>query len=823
VGTCTTTTTFSSGLFVGGTATSSNLSLGPTKCTELAYAIETSGATLNKTYRLRLVTGSTTSQLDAYTQYPTFTIESAQDIRYSKEVRGGYSTTTLDSLGDVGQFASIAIGTDGFPVISYYEGTNGNLSFAKCNNSSCSSYATSFLDTQVVSLYTFVAIGSDGFPVISYYDNVKLKLDVAHCNNITCASVSTTSLSGVGSGAGQYSSIAIGTDGFPVISYYNATSSVQDLQFGKCNDVFCSSVATSSLDTGGAVGKFSSITIGSDGFPVISYYDETLGNLNFAKCNNSSCSSYATSSLDTGGNVGWNTSVTVGADGFPVISYYDATNFNLNFAKCNNISCSSVTTSSLDTGGDTGQYTSIAIGSDGFPAISYYDVTNGNLSFAKCNNSSCSSYATSSLDTGGNVGSFTSHAIGSDGFPVIAYRDNTLNNLNFAKCNSISCVSAASTTLGNLGSTNSDLSQHLDDAAYTNVATSDNLYDTLAAGTSTRLAYVFTMKNSNNTDTITPIWEGQVSKATTTFLKIYNNSTGAWEVLDSDTAPTPNTDFTLTGTQSANIANYYDGSNVIYLRVETGTTTASTTLKTDQITVNAAVPDATLLHYRWRHDNGSESSALFAANEDIPLTATSSTYKGDRRRLRILVSNAGASSANNYNYRLEYASSSCTSWTQVPTSALLANEEWVMDLSQYILDGSPTTNSSSLTDPGGKSFVAGESRVFANQTGATSITTTQFSEYEYSIRSTVNATAGLLYCFRLTNAGSITNFTYTVQPQITLTGGLHPQAGQGSSETNGSGAVHAGGALEGGNNSEGSGSGTVQTGGGAGGGGGDSG
>jgi hypothetical protein len=300
VGTCTTTTTFSSGLFVAGAATSSVLALGPTKCTELAYAIDTSGATLNRIYRLRLVTGSTTIALDAYTKYPTFTIESAQDIRYSKEVKGGYSTTTLANTGNVGQHTSIAIGSDGFPVISYQDVTLGNLNFAHCNNLSCSSYTTSSLDTGGdVGEYTSIAIGSDGFPVIAYrdYDTTRRNLNFAKCNNISCSSVSTSSLDW-GGDVGQYSSIAIGTDGFPVIAYYDNDNANLNLNFAKCNNIACTSVATSSLVTGGIVGWYPSITIGSDGFPVIPYYSQTDGFLHFAKCNNIACTSVVTSSLD---------------------------------------------------------------------------------------------------------------------------------------------------------------------------------------------------------------------------------------------------------------------------------------------------------------------------------------------------------------------------------------------------------------------------------------------------------------------------------------------------------------------------------------------
>jgi hypothetical protein len=193
-------------------------------------------------------------------------------------------------------------------------------------------------------------------------------------------------------------------------------------------------------------------------------------------------------------------------------------------------------------------------------------------------------------------------------------------------------------------------------------------------------------------------------------------------------------------------------------------------------------------------------------------------------RLRVLLNNAGASTATNFTYRLEVASSSCANtYYTVPTSATLTNEEWVMDLSQYILDGSVTTNSSSLTDPAGQTFTAGESRVFANTTGPTSLTTAQFSEYEYAIRSTSRATTALLYCFRLTNAGASTNFTYIVQPQVTLTGGTRPQAGGSGVEVEGSGAAQSGGGQGGGSGSEGSGSVGSHSGGGAGGGGGDSG
>jgi hypothetical protein len=181
--------------------------LGPNTCTELAYTIETSGATLGNTYRFRLIGGQSNLPFDdtllggVYVTYASSTIESTQDIRYSKEIRGGVSTTTLKSLE--GFYNSIAIGVDGFPVMVSKDGTTDDLRFVKCNDTSCSSTTLAALDTVGdVGESSSVAIGSDGFPVISYYDATNFNLKLAKCNNISCSSAATSSLDGVGSGAG---------------------------------------------------------------------------------------------------------------------------------------------------------------------------------------------------------------------------------------------------------------------------------------------------------------------------------------------------------------------------------------------------------------------------------------------------------------------------------------------------------------------------------------------------------------------------------------------------------------------------------------------
>jgi len=46
------------------------------------------------------------------------------------------------------------------------------------------------------------------------------------------------------------------------------------------------------------------------------------------------------SAVDSGGFIGLYTSIAIGDDGLPIISYYDATSFDLKVAKCGNSACS---------------------------------------------------------------------------------------------------------------------------------------------------------------------------------------------------------------------------------------------------------------------------------------------------------------------------------------------------------------------------------------------------------------------------------------------------------------------------------------------------
>jgi hypothetical protein len=355
-------------------------------------------------------------------------------------------STTVDDLTDiVGEYSSIAIGADGFPVISHRT-NNAALRVTKCGNMACtlgSSLTVTVNEPGVnVGPYTSIAVPADGNPVISYLNATTGALRVTKCLNPHCGAKTSADVDDPANIVGVMSSIAIGTDGLPIISYHDQSAGT--LRVTKCGNADCTSgnLTNTVDDPAETVGQYTSIKIGTDGRPVISHFSTTLGALRVTTCGDAACASgNVSTTVDAPGHsVGAYTSLAIGTDGVPVISYQDFSG-GLRVTKCGNAACTADNVSTtVDTAASAGTYTSMAIGVNGLPIISHHDVDRGTLRVTSCNNAACTSASTAVVDKpAGVVGAYSSIAIPSDGLPVISHFNTDSSTLRVTKCATTTC------------------------------------------------------------------------------------------------------------------------------------------------------------------------------------------------------------------------------------------------------------------------------------------------------------------------------------------------------------------------------------------------
>ena len=367
------------------------------------------------------------------------------------ELPGITTINTLNAASQDGEYSSIVIGNDGIPMISYSDFNAGgffhSLRLIRCINPACSGPLSSIaIDAGAASRGTFnsIAIGSDGRPVISYYDATAQALRVARCSAADCSgAITLTTVDDQANDVGRHTAIAIGGDGFPIISYRDHTA--RALKVAKCINVACTGATTITTldDSANQVGEYTSIAVGPDGLAVISYYDRTAARLKVAKCSNAACTAASVVNVPySGSDIGRFSSIAIDAAGFPVISYQDAFAGSLEVSKCTTLNCSNATRATVDAPANiVGSYTAITLLGDGSPVISYYDSTAQALKVARCSSPSCagSAVVTTIDDSANDVGQSSAIAIGADGLPVISYRDITAGSLKLAKCGSRSC------------------------------------------------------------------------------------------------------------------------------------------------------------------------------------------------------------------------------------------------------------------------------------------------------------------------------------------------------------------------------------------------
>src|SRR6185436_7706057 len=141
-----------------------------------------------------------------------------------------------------------------------------------CDNEDCHGADAKRVDTDSNDRATAIAIGGDSLPLV-VFRNGPDNLRIAHCSSVNCASVNSIQTLDTATGVGN--AIAIGVDGFGIISYQDFIN--HRLRVVHCTNANCNGFDPPVTIAGSNVGGFTSIAIGADGLPLIAFYDDNLG------------------------------------------------------------------------------------------------------------------------------------------------------------------------------------------------------------------------------------------------------------------------------------------------------------------------------------------------------------------------------------------------------------------------------------------------------------------------------------------------------------------------------------------------------------------
>jgi len=345
-----------------------------------------------------------------------------------------FRTLTLDSTGDVGRNASLAV-VDGHPAVAYWDYTNRDLKYVRAQDAAGVGWGAPLtLDSAGnVGLYISLAV-VDGRPAVAYYDGTNYDLKYVRAADAAGA-IWGAPLTVDGAGGVCSASLAV-VDGHPAVAYYNWGNGA--LKYVRAQDaVGATWGAPLTVDSAGFVGSESDVSLAVvDGRPAVAYYDDYNRGLKYVRAQDAAGATWgAPLTVDSAGFVGSESDVSLAVvDGCPAVAYYAATNSNrdLKYIRAADAAGSIWGVPlTLDSSGNAAWYASLAV-VDGRPAVAYYDSANYDLKYVRAQDAAGVGWgAPLTLDSAGNVGLYISLAV-VDGRPAVAYLDYTNGDLRYA-------------------------------------------------------------------------------------------------------------------------------------------------------------------------------------------------------------------------------------------------------------------------------------------------------------------------------------------------------------------------------------------------------
>ncbi|MCW4029332.1 MAG: hypothetical protein NWE92_06770 [Candidatus Bathyarchaeota archaeon] len=308
---------------------------------------------------------------------------------------------TVDAVGAEGGYSSLALDSQGYPHVSYFDSANTALKYASFNGADWETQTV--LSSGDIGRFTSLALDSNNLPHISCFDKTNTDLVYVNFDGAAWSSeiVDADALA-------ETTSIALNSTGNPCIAYCGGAT---DLKYAKqANPVWTTKI----VDSAGSTGIFASLAFDNSDKPHIAYMDFTNKDLKYAKFTGSS---WATETVDSTGEVGRFVSLALTNNGNPCIAYCDTTQNDLKYATWTGTEWNIQV---VDT--NAYSYADLVLDSQGNPCIAYLGASSAELKYAKWSGSSWETQTVASAQSPYESGQ-VSLALSPTGNPIITYID----------------------------------------------------------------------------------------------------------------------------------------------------------------------------------------------------------------------------------------------------------------------------------------------------------------------------------------------------------------------------------------------------------------
>lgn len=332
------------------------------------------------------------------------------ELRYSSDDGGAWSTITLDYSGTSGKATSIAVDSADRPHISHFSPVSKKLRYTHNNGSGFVSEIVDPADLPTMEWGTALALDSLDRPHIAYYnlESGTNLLKYARHDGMGW------NLEDVGDGY-YYMSVAVDGNDRPHICYLGVASLNYAVYNGATWD-------TETLTSGIYTPHCPSIALDSNDRPHIVYLDRVSVEFRYGHHNGTDWVFETLSTASSISTLFKTASIAVDSQDLPHVCWTDGT--HVNYAHHDGTQWN--TQASIDTGAD---YMDMALDSADYPHISYFNANGSDLKYAVYDGAT---WQMETVDDIGTVGMYTSIAVDSRDKPHISYYDDTNDELKYA-------------------------------------------------------------------------------------------------------------------------------------------------------------------------------------------------------------------------------------------------------------------------------------------------------------------------------------------------------------------------------------------------------